>query len=136
MGLRAMIPGSVQLVGRNCQGPGPGVRSLISPGARLEIWELPAHRVLKVSGMMRAEGLHREKLEEKGGAGVESEEAGCQAFYRNWPAGEAPPLTSTGCRKAFQSSEDLPSVQDLGDHQSMADGSITGQSPPWLYSWG
>lgn len=33
------------------------VRSLITPGARLEIWELLAHRVLEVAGMVRAEGL-------------------------------------------------------------------------------
>lgn len=62
VGLRAMILGSVQLVGSNRQGPGPGVRSLITLGARLEMWELPAHRVLEVAGIMRAEGLHREKL--------------------------------------------------------------------------
>lgn len=56
VGLRAMIPGSVQLVGRNCQGAGPGVRSHPhEPGWRFgscqhtTFWE--------VAGMVRAEGL-------------------------------------------------------------------------------
>lgn len=31
VGLKVMIPGSVQLVGRNYQGAGPGVRSLHHP---------------------------------------------------------------------------------------------------------
>lgn len=57
MGLRAMIPGSVQLVGEELPGGRAWVRSLITPGARLEIWELLAHRVLEVAGMVRAEGL-------------------------------------------------------------------------------
>lgn len=52
-----MIPGSVQLVGEELPGGRAWVRSLITPGARLEIWELLAHRVLEVAGMVRAEGL-------------------------------------------------------------------------------
>lgn len=56
MGLR-VTPGSVQLVGKS---PGSRAqRDLFTPGepARLEIWELPAHRVLEVVGVARAEGL-------------------------------------------------------------------------------
>lgn len=55
MGLR-MTPGSVQLVRRSPWGQG-----LEGPSharkARLEIWELPVHRVLEVAGVVRAEGL-------------------------------------------------------------------------------
>lgn len=56
MGL-GVTPGSVQLVGKSPGGRAQ--RGLLTPGepARLETWELPAHRVLEVVGVVRAEGL-------------------------------------------------------------------------------